>query len=45
MVAAVIVLDESADPSLDLTGQEVVFEPDAVLQHLVPALNLALRPR
>jgi hypothetical protein len=38
----VIVLDEGLDLGLKVTGQEVVFEQDAVLQGLVPALDLAL---
>ena len=40
VVALVIVmLDKGADPSLKITGQEVVFEQDAVLEGLVPALG------
>ena len=44
MVAGVIVvLDEGADLGLEIAGQVVVFEQDAVLERLVPALDLALR--
>ena len=43
MVAAVIVmLDERLDLAFEITGQKVVFLADAVLQSLVPALDLAL---
>ena len=43
MVAAVIVaLDESPDAGLEIAGQIVVLQQDAVLQRLVPALDLAL---
>ena len=38
----VIMLDERFDPALEVTGQEVVFLSDAVLQGLVPAFDLAL---
>ncbi len=38
----VVVLDEGLDLSLEITGQEVVFQQDAVFQGLVPALDLAL---
>ena len=38
----VIVLDERLDLAFEITGQEVVFLADAVLQRLVPALDLAL---
>ena len=38
----VVVLDEGLDLGLEVTGQEVVFQQDAVLQGLVPALDLAL---
>ena len=40
--AVIIVLDEDLDLGLKVTGQEVVFEQDAVLEGLVPALDLAL---
>ena len=38
----VVVLDEGADLGLKIAGQEVVFQEDAVLQGLMPALDLAL---
>jgi hypothetical protein len=38
----VVVLDEGLDLGLEVAGQEVVFQQDAVLQGLVPALDLAL---
>ena len=43
MVSAMIVVaDEPADLALQVTGQEVVFQEDAVLQGLVPSLDLTL---
>lgn len=43
MVALMVVmLDEGADLGLEVSGQEVVFQQDAVLEGLVPALDLAL---
>lgn len=43
MVAAVVVMiDEARDLSFEIARQEVVLEQDAVLQRLVPALDLAL---
>src|SRR3954453_2907903 len=43
MVAAmIVVLDEGRDLALEGAGQVVVLEQDAVLQGLVPALDLAL---
>jgi hypothetical protein len=38
----VIVLDEGADLSFEISGQVVVIERDAVFQGLVPALDLSL---
>ena len=38
----VVVLDERFDLTLQVARQEVVFEQDAVLEGLVPALDLAL---
>ncbi|KQZ96021.1 hypothetical protein ASD64_17795 [Mesorhizobium sp. Root157] len=35
-------LDEGRDLPLEIAWQEVVFEQDAVLERLVPALDLAL---
>ncbi len=43
MVAAVVVMiDEAGNLPLEITRQEVVFEQDAVLQRLVPSLDLTL---
>ena len=43
MVAAMVVMiDEGRDLPLEIARQEVVFEQDAVLQRLMPALDLAL---
>jgi hypothetical protein len=41
----VVVGDVFADLLLEIAWQVVVLEQDAVLQRLVPALNLALRLR
>ena len=38
----VVVLDEGGDLGFEIARQEVVFEQDAVLQRLMPALDLAL---
>src|SRR5271170_4678512 len=38
----VVVIDEVADLGLEIAGQIVVLEQDAVLQRLVPAFDLAL---
>ena len=38
----VVMLDERRDLGFEIAGQEVVLEQDAVLQGLVPALDLAL---
>ena len=38
----VVVLDKGGDLGFEIAGEEVVFEQNAVLQGLVPALNLAL---
>src|SRR6202044_563355 len=38
----VVVGDEVTDLGLEITGQIVVFEQDAVLERLVPSLDLAL---
>ena len=46
MVAAMIlVADEVADLRFKVSRQIVVLEQDAVLERLMPALDLALRPR
>ena len=43
MIALVVVmLDEGLDLDFEISGQEVVFEQDAVLEGLVPAFDLAL---
>ena len=43
MVSLVIVVaDERIDLRFKVAGQIVVFQPDAVLQRLVPTLDLAL---
>ena len=43
MVAlGVVVIDEGFDLGFEITGQEVVFQQDAVLQSLMPPLDLAL---
>ena len=41
----VVMLDERLDLLLEIAGQEVVFQQDAVLQCLVPAFDLALDVR
>ena len=38
----VVVIDEGVDLGFEIAGQVVVLEQDAVLQRLVPALDLAL---
>jgi len=38
----VVVIDEGVDLGLEIAGQIIVLEQDAVLQRLVPALNLSL---
>ena len=38
----IVVLDEGLDLAFEITRQEVVFEQDAVLERLMPALDLAL---
>ena len=42
VVAVIVTLDERLDLAFEITGQEVVFQEDAVLKGLVPALDLAL---
>ena len=43
MVAVmIVVLDEAVDVRFEVTGQIVVLKQDAVLEGLVPALDLAL---
>lgn len=38
----IVVADEPANLALEITGEEVVFQQDAVLQGLVPSFDLAL---
>ena len=38
----VVMLDEGADLGLQVAGQEVIFQEDAVFKALMPALDLAL---
>ncbi len=43
MVALVVVMiDKGLDLGFEIAGQEVVFQQDAVLQSLMPPLDLAL---
>ena len=42
VAAVVVVVDEGADLALEIAGQEVMLEQDAVLHGLVPAFDLAL---
>ncbi len=43
MIAVVaVVLGESPDVSFEITGQVLVFQQDAILERLMPALDLAL---
>ena len=39
----VVVVDEGFNLRLEITGQEVVFQQDAVLEGLMPSLDLTLR--
>ena len=39
----VVVVDEGRDLSLEVAGQEIGFQQDAVFESLVPALDFALR--
>ena len=41
----VVVLDEGADLAFEIAGQVVVLKQDAVLERLMPALDLALGHR
>src|SRR5665213_1689278 len=38
----IVVLDEGLDLTLEVAGQEVILQENAVLQRLVPAFDLAL---
>ena len=42
IVPVVVVLDECVDLLSEIAGQIIVFQQDAVLERLVPALDLAL---
>src|SRR5690348_11529644 len=42
VTAAVVVVDEGGDLGFEIAREEVVFQQDAVLEGLVPALDLAL---
>ena len=43
ITVVVVALDEGADAGLKIARQIVVFQQDAVLEGLMPALDLALR--
>ena len=43
--AVVVVGNEGFDLGFEIAGQEVIFQQDAVLERLVPALDLALGHR
>ena len=45
IAAMVVVIDECVDPGLEVAGQIIVLKQDAVLERLMPALDLALRLR
>ena len=45
MALIIVMLDEGLDLLLKITGQEVVLQQDAILQGLMPALDLALSLR
>src|SRR3546814_18575766 len=42
VTSEVIMLDEGFDLGLKVTGQEVIFEQDAIIEGLMPALDLAM---
>ena len=42
IAAMIVALDEGCDLGFEIARQEIVLQQDAVLQCLVPALNLAL---
>ena len=42
IASMVVLIDKGIDLLPEITGQVVVFQQDAVLQRLMPALNLAL---
>ena len=45
VTAMVVVIDERADLSLEIAGQIIILKQDAVLERLMPTLDLALRLR
>ena len=42
VAAVVVMIDESADLALEITGQMIDFEQHTILERLMPTLNLAL---
>ena len=42
VAAVIVVIDEAFDVGFEIAGQVVVLEQDAVLERLMPALDLAL---
>ena len=42
IAAMIVVIDEGVDPCFQVAGQITVFQQDAVLECLMPALDLAL---
>ena len=42
MLSAVVVVDEGGDLGFKIAREEIVLQQDAVLESLVPALDLAL---
>ncbi len=42
IAVVVVVLDESPSVSFEVTVQVIVFQQDAILERLMPALDLAL---
>ena len=42
IASMVVVLDEGRDLTFEIAGQVIVLEQDAVLERLMPALDLAL---
>ena len=43
IAVVVVVIHEGFNAGLKISGEEVVFQQDAVLQSLMPSFNLALR--
>ena len=42
VAAMIVVIDKGVDLMGEVSGQEIVFQKDAVFERLVPALDLAL---